>query len=63
MAKVIVTIDVDVDLDGWAAEYGIKVSSAVTQMLADLRDPGWYLNEPKWTELARVNGVKAVMVI
>jgi len=62
--KIEVTLQVDVDLEGWALEYGLpNVATALVEALADLREKEYYLLTPKWDGLATVDSVAAVVRI
>jgi hypothetical protein len=57
-----VTLEVDVDLDAWTAEYGNRgAAESLTQALADLREPAEYLAYGKWPGLAKLHSVQAVV--
>ena len=57
--KVVVTLEVEVDVEGWQTEYGTDEAEAVDKILRDLGEPGWYLYEPKWDGLAKVLKVRS----
>lgn len=59
--RFMVTLVVDVPLDGWKDEYGVSYGESVTQILSDLREPGWYLTGEKWSGLATLAKVSAVL--
>lgn len=62
--KVMVTLEVDVNLKAWQTEYGSETTMhALKEALADLREPGWYLNSEKWDGLATLTSVSAVVEV
>jgi thioester reductase-like protein len=63
MARFIVTIEADVNLDALAVEYGTTAATALVQVLTDLREPDWYLSEPKWQGLATVEKINVRLVL
>jgi hypothetical protein len=62
--RIEVTLQVDVDLEGWTTEYGHdSVGEALVYVLKDLREKAYYLAAPKWDGLATVDSVTAVVRI
>ncbi len=61
--KIKVELEVELDVDAWAAEYGhpssgVGLYAAMREALGDLKDPEQYLATPKWGGLANVKDVK-----
>lgn len=55
-----VQLVVEVDVDGWKVEHGHgHVGQALREVLSELREPGWYLNDRQWLGFATVHSAKA----
>lgn len=57
-----VTLEVDINLDDWAAEYGVSTAEALTQAMGDLALPGWYLQGEKWVAVGHLAGEPKVVI-
>lgn len=64
MTKFQVVVQVGVDVDAWAEEYGVTRDEAVAQITSDLRDGQVFLfQHQQWSGLAKLDGDPQVSLL
>jgi hypothetical protein len=62
--KITVTLDVDVNVDDWQAEYHLNSSIETLQdILRDLRTAGHYLTSERYAGLVEVKQAQATIIL